>query len=303
MKQKRLQLTCGLLATALFLAACGSQDGSSSRADGSDGSDPSSFSTPFGDTDAYPVFISSEVVVGSNRFLLGLLDKNDAPIGRPGIAVQVSFYDLAATGKQITQTKDMNFIWSTPGERGVYVTDASFNHAGKWGAEVSIEGGGLDETVRASFDVAPTSVTPAVGNPAPKSDTPTGADVADLSEISTDRHPDPRFYKLSVADAVTSGRPTVVTFATPKFCTSAVCGPTLNIVKKVSKQFPGINFVHVEVYKNLDDPANLETVPSVNQWKLRTEPWVFVVDSRGRIAAKYEGIVGTSELRAELNSL
>jgi hypothetical protein len=300
MNPKTLCVMAALLATGLSLAACGSQDGSSNAAGGSD---PSSFSTPFSDTDAYPVFISSEVVVGSNRFLLGLLDKNDAPIGKPGIDVQVSFYDLAATGKQITQTKNMDFIWSTPGQRGVYVTDASFGHAGKWGAEVSIQGAGLDETVRASFDVAEDSVTPAVGDPAPKSETPTGADVADLSEISTDRHPDPAFYRLSVADAVTSGRPTVVTFATPKFCTSAVCGPTLNIVKRVSKQFNNINFVHVEVYKNLDDPANLKTVPSVNEWKLRTEPWVFVVDARGRIAAKYEGIVGAGELRTELQSL
>lgn len=300
MDPKTLRLMSALLATGLFFAACGSQDGSS-NADA--GSDPSSFSTPFSDTDAYPVFISSEVVVGSNRFLLGLLDKNDAPIGKPGIDVQVSFYDLGATGKQITQTKNMDFIWSTPGQRGVYVTDASFGHAGKWGAEVSIQGDGLDETVRASFEVAEDSVTPAVGDPAPRSETPTGADVADLSEISTDRHPDPSFYRLSVADAVTSGRPTVVTFATPKFCTSAVCGPTLNIVKGVSKQFNNINFVHVEVYRNLDDPANLKTVPSVNEWKLRTEPWVFVVDARGRIAAKYEGIVGAGELRTELKSL
>ena len=295
---RRLSTTLCALVAVVLLAACGSDGGN-----GSSDANTSSFSTPFNDTDAYPVFISSEIVVGDNRFLLGLLDRNDAPIGKPDINVQVSFYDLQATGKQITQTKDMDFIWSTPGQRGVYVTDATFTHPGKWGAEVSIKGDGLDETIRSSFDVAKNSVTPAIGAPAPRSDTPTSADVSNLGEISTDRHPDARFYKMSVADAVTSGRPTIVTFATPKFCTSAVCGPTLNIVKRVSKSFGNFNFVHVEVYSNLDDPSNLKTVPAVKDWRLQTEPWVFVVDSRGRIAAKYEGIVGAGELRAELQSL
>lgn len=82
-----------------------------------------------------------------------------------------------------------------------------------------------------------------------------------------------------------------------------MCGPTLNIVKKVSPDFPELTFIHVEVYENLDDPSNLVVVDAVNEWKLPTEPWVFVVDERGRVAAKYEGTVGADELRAELKKL
>jgi hypothetical protein len=292
-----------VLIVAGFMAACGASGSEDGSRGGSATGDPNSFETPFGDVGVFPVFISSEIVVGENRFLVGLLDKNDAPIGAPEIDVEVSFYDLAATGTQITETKDMDFIWSTVGKRGVYVTDATFPHPGEWGAEVAIEGKGLKETVRASFDVAEEPVTPGIGEPAPKSDTPTSDDVSDLSEISTDTHPEPRFYELSVAEAVGQNRPAVITFATPKFCTSAVCGPTLDIVKGVAHQFKKINFVHVEVFENLDDPANLQPVPAVLEWNLETEPWVFVVDSAGRIAAKYEGVVGVGELRAQLREL
>jgi hypothetical protein len=290
-----------LIAAVLVGAACG--ESTSDGALGSSSDDSKSFEQPFKNVEAYPVFISSEIVVGENRFLLGLLDENDAPIGTPRIDVKVSFYDLAASGNQLVDTRKMDFIWSTKGERGVYVTDASFTHPGSWGAEVAISGQGIDETVRASFEVAETGATPEIGRPAPASETPTGDDVADLSEISTDPHPNPRFYELSIADALKQNRPAVITFATPKFCTSAVCGPTLDIVKGVSRSFPDVNFIHVEVFENLDDPSNLQTVPSVAEWNLQTEPWVFVLNSSGRVAAKFEGIVGVDELRDELRRL
>jgi hypothetical protein len=153
------------------------------------------------------------------------------------------------------------------------------------------------------FDVREEPSSVALGTTPPASDTPTGADVGDLSEISTDHHPDPAFYRLSIADALKAGDPFVVAFATPKFCQSAVCGPTLDIVKSVAKDFPKVNFLHVEVYENLDDPSNLQPVDAVQEWGLPSEPWVFVVGSDGKVDAKYEGIVGRAELRQELSTL
>jgi hypothetical protein len=111
------------------------------------------------------------------------------------------------------------------------------------------------------------------------------------------------FYELSIAEAVKSGKPAVIVFATPKFCTSQVCGPTLSIVKDVAKSFPNVNFVHVEPYDLDKVPEKLEPVPSVTAWGLPSEPWVFVTDSRGRVAAKYEGSVAPSELAGELRKL
>jgi len=292
-----------LLLALLTAAACGG--GEADGADSAAGSDSNgnSFEQPFTDAEAYPVFASSEITVGSNRFLVGLLNDRDAPIGSPEIDMTISFFDLAASDTEPTSTRDMSFIWINKPYAGLYKGDVRFDRAGNWGAEVSVRGVGLDETVRAGFEVQEESSTPAVGSRPPASDTPTGADVEDLSAISTDRRPDPRFYELSIQGALKSKEPFVVVFATPKFCVSQTCGPILTNTKRVAQEFPGVNFIHVEPYRLPADPAQLQPVKSVVQWGLPSEPWVFVVSSSGRITAKYEGVLGERELHEELQKL
>ena len=34
----------------------------------------------------------------------------------------------------------------------------------------------------------------------------------------------------------------------------------------------------------------------MSEWGIRTEPWVFVVDADGRLAARFEGVVTEDEL-------
>lgn len=284
---------------ALVAASCGGED----RGPDPEAPSGSRFGGAFADAKAYPVFASSEVVVGENRFLVGLLDENDAPIGSADISMRIAFYDLAASETEPVFERDMEFIETIPGERGLYKTTATFDSAGQWGAEVSVRGESLDETVNAAFDVVQQGTTPAIGDPAPPSDSLTADDVKQLSEITTDRNPDPDFYELSIADALKQPEPFVVVFSTPKFCTSQVCGPTLDIVKSVADDFPQVRFVHVEVYKNLDDPANLLPVKAVREWGLPSEPWIFVVDQKGLVAAKYEGTVTATELAQGLKAL
>jgi hypothetical protein len=111
-------------------------------------------------------------------------------------------------------------------------------------------------------------VVPEVGTPAPAFGSRTSAD-APLEQITTDPEPEPAFYELSIADAVTSGRPSVIVFATPAFCTTAICGPTMEVVKSVATDFTEANFVHVEVYENIDDPqGELIEVDAVTEWGL-----------------------------------
>lgn len=296
MDRRLISFVCAVL---LGFTACGGDTGAEPNAQATG----SRFGGAFADAEAYPVFASSEVVVGQNRFLVGLLDSNDAPIGSRDIAMHIEFYDLAKSETSAVFGTDMDFIETIPGGRGLYVTTAKFDSAGSWGAEVTVTGDGLDETVNAAFDVIETGTTPVIGAKAPASDTLTSADVKDLSEISTDPHPDPDFYEQSIKQAIARKDPFVVVFATPKFCTSQVCAPTLDIVKDASKNIKGVTFIHVEVYKNLDKPSNLVPVEAVREWGLPSEPWVFVVDAKGRVAAKYEGTVTAGELSAALKKL
>lgn len=287
---------------ALGASACGGDGGDTEDAAATaapEVSGAASFDQPFGDAQAYPVLASSELVEGDNRMLVGLLNDEDAPISSPDISMHAAFYDLADSAERPAFETDAEFIDTGP--RGLYVMYPSFDQAGKWGIEITVEGPDLEETVRTSFEVAKKGMTPLVGAPAPPSKTPTGSGRA-LDDITTDTKPDPDFYRMSVDEALRAGKPFVVTFATPKFCTSAVCAPTLDIVKKESKDWRDVEFIHVEVYE-LPAEKKLKPVPAVTEWGLPSEPWVFVVDEDGKIAAKFEGTVSPSELTAALKKL
>ena len=92
----------------------------------------------------------------------------------------------------------------------------------------------------------------------------------------------------------------MIVFATPAFCTTGACTPVMDLVRGMAPDYPDVDWVHVEVYTNLDDPDHLEVVSAVEEWGLRTEPWVFVVDSAGFIAARFEGVVSAEEIAAVL---
>jgi hypothetical protein len=304
------RMKCALLAlvalSLVVLAACGgAENGPDEPAgDGEGSSGAASFNQPFTDASFYPVIASSEIVVGENRFLVGLLDDKDAPVANPKIDMHISFYDLGKSAETPVTETDMRFIWIQKPYQGIYVGEAEFEAAGKWGAEVTIAGDGADERLRAAFQVEKSATTPAIGDSAPSVDTPTAADVnGRLSKISTDPKPDPDFYELSVDEAIAAEQPFVVAFATPKFCASQTCGPTLQIVKQVADDFPKVNFLHVEPYELPAEATDLEPVRSVTKWGLPTEPWVFVVDERGRVAAKFEGAISVPELGRALSTL
>ena len=109
---------------------------------------------------------------------------------------------------------------------------------------------------------------------------------------------------MSIDEAVVSSRPTVIAFATPQFCQTAICGPTLEIVKELLDGYPDVNFIHVEVYDLEASPANptsieeLVLAPSVVEWGLLSEPWVFVVGADGVISGRFEGVVEPAEIEA-----
>jgi hypothetical protein len=104
-----------------------------------------------------------------------------------------------------------------------------------------------------------------------------------------------------VADALGAGEPFVLVFATPKYCASAVCGPTLDDVETVAEDYRGLTFIHSEIYVGLE-PSN-EVLPTVSEWGLPSEPWVFVVAADGKVVAKFEGAAPPEELRAVLEAL
>ena len=177
-----------------------------------------------------------------------------------------------------------------------------FDKAGTWLAEISPrDGEAAGEIARIVFQVAERSVTPSIGSPAPPSRNRTASDVSSLDELTTDPDPDPGLYSLSIADALETGQPLVVTFATPAFCTSATCGPQVDVVKELKETYGDrANFIHVEIFSN---PREMEgdiskgvVAEAVDEWGLPSEPWTFIVDGGGLVAAKFEAFTSYEEL-------
>jgi hypothetical protein len=184
----------------------------------------------------------------------------------------------------------------------LYVSRLRLNRPGTYWLLAQPEGG--SEAVQAIGNVVVgDSPVPNVGEPAPASDTPTIASAGgDFSKLTTETPPDETLLRHSVADSLRAKVPFVVTFATPEFCSSRTCGPTVDVVEAVAERYEdeNVRFIHVEVYKDNDPAKGFNQW--VREWKLSTEPWTFLVGADGRIVDRFEGAVSTLELEAAIDA-
>lgn len=245
--------------------------------------------------DALVLVVSSDLAVGRERVLVSALDGDNRPLVSDQPIRLVFFDPDGAAGEE----KPARFIWAVPEVRGLWAAEADFDRPGVWSAAVRTPDGRLIRG--APFSVAAAPRTAAVGGKAPPSRSKTLTD-GPLESMTSDPDPDPRLYGMTVAEAVGSGRPSVIVFSTPAFCVSRTCGPVLNAAKALIDRYPNVNWVHVEVYDNLDaaDAESLTPAAPVSEWGLPNEPWVFLVDEDGTVTHRFEGAVDAAELEEAL---
>ena len=268
--------------------------------------------------DLQPLITTSELVVGENRFAFGLMKANKL---LERAAVQLRIY--AIDGPEARLTAETNALYQPIGSagsaervhrhldgtthvhradsdvRGLYLTRVSFARPGHWGIEIQArEDHGSLATARFTVTVLDAPQTPAPGSPAPRSRNLIASDVKDLRQIDTSSPPDPRLHRVRIADAIAQRKPQLIVFATPQFCTSRMCGPVVDIVRQLFATYGRrVAFTHQEIWENF---AEKKMFPTVEEWRLDTEPWIFVVDEQGIIRAKFEGLVTVTELEAAL---
>jgi hypothetical protein len=261
----------------------------------------------------FPVLVSQELIPGANRLVFSFLDGTGTKaMGAPDRTASIQF---TGPGGEAVGPVTGTFIWAIQDVNGVYVTHVEFPVAGTWSAQFTTEApGSPKETIPFGFDVKTDASVVEPGEKAPSVDTPTLDDVGgDVSKISTDANPVQAFYKTSVADALAARKPFVLVFATPKFCQSATCGPTLEKVKTVAAAHPGVTFINVEPYKLqpvdgqlqpvLDANNFPQAVPATTAYGLLSEPFVFLVGSDGIVAASFELVFTPEEIGQALASL
>ncbi|HZX55706.1 MAG TPA: hypothetical protein VFE86_13550, partial [Ilumatobacteraceae bacterium] len=265
-------------------------------------------------SDLIPIPVSTELVVGPNRMLVNLITQQNEPLGSADRPVQFKLYNLAADPATAKVDTQATFLPTIQGRPGLYRADVTFDAAGDWGLEtITTEQDGSHRSGRMIFSVLAQGTTPRIGDQAPTSTTPTATTADEIAHVSTDTHPDPDFYKVSEPDALTQHKPFVIVFATPAFCRTAMCGPTLDIIKSAAADYKDkLTFIHVEPYQLTYSNGQLQPVltkdnlpipvDATNIWGLPTEPYTFVVDSSGKVTAKFEGIVAPEELHAAFDA-
>jgi hypothetical protein len=274
--------------------------------------------TPEAGDGLQPLITTSELVVGKNRFAFGLLKANklleDANVILRVYAIEGSVAQLAAElnapyqpVRNVKQERSVHrhsdgtqhVHGDESGVRGIYVTQIDFTRAGTWGIEIlSRQKDGSQEVARTAVTVLDNPQTPALGSPAPRSRNLIASDVKDLRQIDTSARPDPRLHQVRIADAITRGKPQLIVFATPQFCTSRMCGPVVDMVRTLLPTYgKRVAFTHQEIWQDFAEKKVFQTVA---EWRLFTEPWIFVVDGQGVIRAKFEGLVTPRELEAAL---
>lgn len=183
----------------------------------------------------------------------------------------------------------------------IYVFRHAFDHGNIWQAELTTEG----DTASAAFQVLETAPYPLVGQRAIASLSPTVTDNRGVSPICT-RTPPCSMHEVTIADALQSAKPTVVIFGTPEFCTSRVCGPTVDIIESVKKSMGDkASFIHVEVWKNDKDAVGKTggEAPTYAQWKLDTDPITYFIAPDGLVEDRWVGPVGERETRQAVAKL
>ena len=250
--------------------------------------------------DSAVVFGTSHYTVGNNRVSFLLVDAKGELVEAPGATVLVARGGLDAT-PAVEAAAELVPVGAPP-DSGA---DGDFDAENVWVAHLELDQPGLYTFLVdppgaplqgfGQIEVAADDDVPDVGEPAVPSETPTVAD-AFPQDLTTAEPPDLELLQHSVAESIEAGVPFVVTFATPKFCVSRVCGPVVDIVDGVRQELEGsgMRFIHVEVFEGNDPNAGYNEW--MREWSLETEPWTFVVDGDGVVSARFEGLVTAGEL-------
>ncbi len=276
----------------------------------------------------------AELTVGENRLVFGFTDWGGRPLGEKDIGeVSIVVSEVIGAEPKAVQGVPAHFLRSGwrevskasyyenphPLAEGFYKSVVRFPRAGQWGLEFV---GHRPGKGRFSQRVTPTllseSLTPPVGAPAPRSANPTLQGVGgDLTRLDSDpRLNDVEMHRESIAEVIKAGRPAAVLFASPGLDETRLSLPIAEILYSLHPKYgDSVAFIHVEIYdlqryrrhlvegRQEDPPPRPETSRTGQEWGVQYPPWLFLVDRRGRIVAKFFGPFARNEVEESLQRL
>ena len=241
---------------------------------------------------------NSTLLTGVNRISIALLNGQSTPVSEARVSVRI-----VGPGGVTAQTRPLENIATAYGGIPVYVGIASFPVAGQYDYLVSgTDSAGRPVNGNAFVTVATSGPELAVGAhvPAVAQKVLTDPGVT-LSMVDSGVPPD-TWHDVTIAAALAAHRPMVLFFGEPGYCPSKTCGPTVAILKQLCAQYcTQFSFQHIE-----DDippgpafvqPNALPDNPAFLAFGLRSDPWVYFVNSSGIVADRFEGPVTLDELQ------
>jgi hypothetical protein len=250
--------------------------------------------------------VPSEMVVGPNRFAVGLFDEQGNLIHDAD--VHFHYYDLRDPDKALYESDaDAARVQSPDGLTTIYTHERDFNIAGLWGVEVEakLAGGGAAKQ-RIGVEIVEDSATLSAGDEAPYMHTDVLRDVGmDASQLTSAEEPIPALHEQSLDGALDNSKPTLLLFATPAFCETRFCGPAYEIVGELQEAYAEkLNFVYVEVFDGLPDPgvSGFQASPGAQAFGIQSEPWVYFIDAEGSIVYRLEGLFTGEEIEQQLST-
>jgi len=309
-----------ILVLALVLAACG--DDADTAAPVDDGApelvvSPASFDLAVGDSQRLMagLFTPARQLVGFGSVEFELAHLGDGDITSAPVEQRATARFLPVPGMEPAGEQDGPVLLEDTGS-GVYAARVDFDRPGVWGLRVVAafaDGTVLRGSTR--FMVQAEPAVPAPGDPAPRVTNPTLDDVeaGRLPAVALDSRaqdedqpiPDEHLHTTVIADAIDAGRPVVVTVGTPVYCQSRFCGPLTDVMAGLAEEYGDrAEFVLLEVWRDFEAREVNEAAGAFIQTELGgNEPWVFLIDANGTIAARWDNILDVAELRAALAHL
>jgi hypothetical protein len=314
---------------ALWAVGCGSSGGSAKTPPAAAGITPTAAAdvTPAGATPATtandsgitPNLLTQEFVAGrDNRFAVGLVRKDGKLV--KGASVHLRFFTIGEDGSTGTLRGEGDATYVELNVEGAhqhdqsgpqaladnsvsfYVANTPFDVAGRWGVEIAAtpSDGAAPATIQAPFVVLDKPQSPGIGTVPPASRNDTFATNTNTESLCS-RSPACSLHDKVIADVLGKGRPLVVMFSTPAFCTSRFCGPVLEVLlKQVPAYKDRLDFVHIEVWQ---DFQLQKYRPATEEWNLPTEPYTFFMDKTGKVVGRFEAVFGQDELASALEQL
>lgn len=223
-----------------------------------------------------------EQLIGKNQpFAFGLADIDNVPLREADVALYVVQEEESASGPYPTSFRDVPGV-----PMGAYVASVDLTESGVT-SFVVVTRDGRQAGLAAVPVVEPAdSRLPAPGSRAVVVATATLNKRRGVDDLCT-RDPRCGMHEVSLDQALRDGRPVMLTFATPAYCQTAMCGPSVDTVEGVrtSGDFGDTAWIHVEIYED----AGQTLAQPVREWGLPSEPWLFAIGAGGRIVARSDG--------------